>query len=246
MPGLLRIGITAAASFSPQTPRKPSLSVPQGLLDVLERLGAVPVIFAESARFPASEYVPLMDGFVATGGLDVEPRWYGEEPRREIGRTAPARDAFELPLLRALRQAGKPVFGICRGLQAINVAFGGTLWQDIASQLEGSWIQHSQAADPWLPVHHVSIVPGTRLAAACGESAYVNSRHHQAAKDVAPGFRVSAMSPDGVIEGIESEDGLVSAVQWHPEDLWQKSAADFALFEQFIGSVRRAAESGCE
>lgn len=241
----LRIGITATAGPQPQMPKMVAMNESRGLLDVIEKLGAIPVVFAETDRIPAADYAELIDGFIAPGGFDVEPRWYGEEPRREIGRTVPMRDAFEIPLLRALREAGKPVFGICRGLQVINVAFGGTLWQDIPSQVNESWIQHSQATDEAMPVHHVSIVPGSRVAAALGETAYVNSRHHQAAKAVAPGFRVTATSPDGIVEALESEDGLLTAVQWHPEDLWQRDAAQLALFEQFMAQVAESAARDC-
>ncbi|MCG5031436.1 gamma-glutamyl-gamma-aminobutyrate hydrolase family protein [Mesosutterella sp. OilRF-GAM-744-9] len=236
-----RIAVTATAGEVPQMPAMTAYNESDGLLEVIESLGGVPVIFAETERVPPEAYTQLFDGFIAPGGCDVAPHFYGEEPRRGLGRTTPVRDAFEIGIIRAARSQGLPVFGICRGLQVINVALGGTLYQDIPTELPGSFVQHSQKAAPDRPVHHVSIEPGSRLAAIFGEEAFVNSRHHQAVKDPAPSLAVAARAKDGVVEALESGDGLVSAVQWHPEDLWQRDQAQRRLFEVFMDLAAAAA-----
>ena len=152
-------------------------------------------------------------------------------------------DRFEIDLIRAFYEAGKPIFGICRGIQVLNIALGGTVYQDLQADCPSAYIGHSQKAYGAYPVHHVNVKKGSLLHAALGDTAYVNSRHHQALKDVAKGLVVTAMAPDGVIEGIESAGSdQVAAVQWHPENMWREHPEMRALFEQFIARVEKSVQ----
>ncbi len=149
------------------------------------------------------------------------PRVTAPHHIRPLGEINPLRDATELALFDAARGRGLPVLAICRGIQIVNVAFGGTLYQDLPSE-RPSDVAHNQSHDRASRTHDVTVTPGTRLAAAIGAPMVsVNSYHHQAVDRLAGGLRISALAPDGVIEGVEVEDGdwWMTAVQWHPEDL---------------------------
>ena len=165
-------------------------------------------------------YAEWLDGVVMHGGSDVWPGSYGEEPLRPEWRGDRIRDAYEIALVKAFADAGKPVFGICRGLQLINVAYGGTLYQDTSTQKPGALVHRDGQTYDRL-FHELDVVPGTRLDALTAGSASrkINSIHHQSIKDLAPGFAVEARCPDdGVIEAIRhTGDAWVAAVQWHPE-----------------------------
>jgi putative glutamine amidotransferase len=164
-------------------------------------------------------YAELLDGLVLEGGSDMWPGSYGKEPLRPEWTGDRVRDAYETALLRAFVARGKPVLGICRGLQVLNVAYGGTLYQDITLQRPGA-LMHRNAQLYDRNHHEIEFVAGTRLAALYPglATAVVNSVHHQAIKDLAAGFAVEARAPDGVIEAIRhAGPGYVAAVQWHPE-----------------------------
>ncbi len=181
------------------------------------------------------------DGLMLTGGDDVEPSQYGEAAHETTVPAEAGRDEFELALVRAARDRRLPVFAICRGVQVLNVACGGTLLQDIPSYVSGG-VKHSLAVPPNTPytlAHEVWLEKDTLLARLLGErlngdSCEVNSRHHQSVKSVAPGFRVSATAPDGVIEAIEDPaQPFCLGVQWHPENFWR--TGEFRpLFEGFL------------
>jgi putative glutamine amidotransferase len=184
-----------------------------------------------------------IDGLLLTGGVDVDPARYGEE-RHPTVNLEPDRDAFEFALLSQAREARLPVFGICRGLQVMNVAMGGTLVQDIPSQSPGS-LEHTIASPPCAIAHEIWVSRGSRLwnlmqeKMAGGDGCSVNSRHHQAVKQVAPGFEVTATAPDGVVEAIEcATSTFCLGVQWHPENFWR--TGEFRpLFEGFIEACRK-------
>lgn len=166
-------------------------------------------------------YARWLDGLVLHGGADVSPLSYGEQPLHEKWAGDQLRDDYEIALVAAFERQGKPVFGVCRGLQLINVAYGGSLYQDIPSQLPQA-VQHRDAAVYDGNFHQVDIRPGSQLAALYPSTrrAKVNSIHHQAIKQLAPGFDVEANSShDGLIEAIRRRPGrsYVAAVQWHPE-----------------------------
>lgn len=206
--------------------------------------GAVPLVLVQTKDPVVIEaQMALIDGLLLTGGVDVAPLFYGEEPHAQLGWVDADRDAYEFSLLRQAEELQKPVFGICRGIQVINVAFGGSLYQDL-SQVENCQLQHRQKASRDSVSHSVDIIKGTYLAKLFGEKSMVNSFHHQAIKKIAPGFKVSAFSPDGIVEGIEREGAhFVLGVQWHPEHLVQKHANMLGLFRSFIKKSSRKCES---
>ena len=185
------------------------------------------------------EYCRSFDGFVFTGGQDVAPGLYGHEKIPQCSYQAPLRDNQELFMLRRLRQLDKPVLGICRGDQVMNVAFGGTLYQDLPAQ-HPSQVVHSQKKPYDLPHHQVTVRPGTALHRLIGrEHLSVNSMHHQAVWDVAPGFTVSARAEDGIIEAIELPQArFLLGVQWHPEHMWQDYASARAIWRGLVDACK--------
>lgn len=233
----LRIAITADtypyASDVTNLVRAPFTA--RGLVDVIHELGALPIVLPDVPDINGSDYAELFDALVLPGGPDMDPTFFGEEPTWKIGTTNYLRDVFETEIFRAFRASGKPIFGICRGCQLINTVMGGTIYQDLPSQNPDAYIRHSQAAPGAYPTHHITVEKDSVIAHALGETAYVNSRHHQAIRDVAPGLRATAKAPDGVVECVESADSdQIVAVQWHPENMWQEHPEMRALFADFI------------
>lgn len=181
-------------------------------------------------------YIEKIDGLLLSGGLDVDPLIYGENPLPTNGSIDPERDLFELDLFKEAHSKGIAILGICKGCQIINIAAGGTLYQDIYNQIEGV-LKHKQEAPRWYPTHRVNIDKGTYLYHIIEkEKIRVNSIHHQAIKKVGPGFIVSARSDDGVIEAIEEKNGFrfIIGVQWHPETMWGNYSENYILFKEFI------------
>jgi putative glutamine amidotransferase len=179
------------------------------------------------------------DGVVIAGGDDVDPALYGREVRPDGNvKVDPGRDAIDFPVFEEAWRDGVPVLGICRGLQVVNVARGGTLIQDLPSETSSD-ITHRHPKKPNRRDHPVLVRPGTRLAGIAGSPEIdVNSRHHQAVDRPAEDFVVTATAPDGVIEALEARDGRwLVAVQWHPENL-HDDAASKRLFREFIDEVR--------
>jgi len=179
-----------------------------------------------------------IDGLLMTGGVDISPFLYGEEPVRGLGSIGKARDDFEIALAQEAVRRGMPVFGICRGHQMVNVALGGSLWQDLGSQYAGA-LDHSppegQAMDELR--HSITILPGARRLrlASEGGKLLVNSFHHQAVKKLAPGLVEIARAPDGVNEAFEGEgEGWLVGVQFHPEALTLRWPAFLSLFEAHV------------
>jgi gamma-glutamyl-gamma-aminobutyrate hydrolase PuuD len=220
----------------------PCRSLPD-YVEAVRRTGGEPRVFDPLKDQPA-QVVGEVDGVLLTGGVDIDPGRYGEERQDTVTAIEPDRDAFEFALLLAARDARLPVFGICRGVQVMNVALGGTLLQDIASQMTGI-LPHTVPAPPCAIAHEVWVSKGSRLWTLMQEkmvdadTCSVNSRHHQAIKQVAPGFEVTATAPDGVIEAIEcGTSTFCLGVQWHPENFWR--TGEFRpLFEGFIEACRR-------
>ncbi len=218
--------------------------VPRDVITILGKLGTIPLVLPDTAEASGEDYVDLCDGLLLPGGADVDPVFYGEEPEWKIGSTDYKVDRFEIDVIRAFYRAGKPIFGICRGIQVLNIALGGTVYQDLQTDLPAASIRHAQGAFGAYPTHHVRLEKGSALYAALGPVAYVNSRHHQALKKVAAGLCVTARAADGVIEGVESASRQVVAVQWHPENMWQDHPEMRRLFEDFVERVRKTAEKG--
>ena len=185
----------------------------------VRRAGGVPVFLNWKPKH-AAFWAKHLDGFLFTGGGDPDPKYYGQAMLPECNAPNVARDEFELALLKAAVSAGKPVLGICRGEQMLNVALGGTLIQDIPSQRpEAAAENHRDEAGRRSPSHPAALVPGTKLSAMLGcEQLLTNSIHHQAVDIPAPGLRICAVSPAGIVEGIEAEDDrFLLGLQWHPE-----------------------------
>jgi putative glutamine amidotransferase len=208
-------------------------------LAALERAGADPRIL-DPTRDALPDVLDLCAGVLLTGGADVDPSHYGDSARHPTLSLDPARDAFELELARAAMARGLPLLAICRGVQLLNVAAGGTLFQDLPSQ-HPTAINHRVKEPTNQKVHPVTVAPHSRLSELLGSAdreISVNSRHHQAVKQVAPGFAVVATAPDGVVEGIERPGPTFCVgVQWHPENFWR--TGEFAsLFEGLVAAAR--------
>ncbi len=206
--------------------------------------GAVPLILSPliGASLAASA-LDGCDGLLLSGGEDIEPSWYGADPSPLLDQPSRERDLFELALFAVARQRGLPILGICRGIQLINVALGGTLFQDLPSERPGK-VDHSPKDARDTRTHTVRLQPGSRAARALDVTqTTVNSVHHQAIKDLAKGLVASGWSDDGLIEAVESEPGAswVLAVQWHPEEMHaDRHAPEHGLFSALISEVGRA------
>ena len=183
-----------------------------------------------------------INGLLIQGGVDVHPSEYGEPVEPFCGEIDTARDAVELQMLRWAFAENKPTLGICRGIQMMNVAAGGSLYQDIPAQL-GSPIQHQHVkGNPYdFLAHTIAIDQNSKLAKAMGvTSVQVNSLHHQALKQIAPGFNVIAHAPDGVIEGIEATNGnFALGVQFHPEWMIDSDPRMIGIFKTFVQAIER-------
>jgi putative glutamine amidotransferase len=203
------------------------------------------------SSMPVEEALAGIGGLMLTGGGDVAPSRYGEAAHATIEEAEPGRDEFEIALVGAARSRNLPIFAICRGIQVLNVACGGTLVQDIPSQIAGA-LAHSLAVpqhEPYELAHEVWVDKDSLLAKLMrdrlvDEALEVNSRHHQAVKAVAPGFTATATAPDGVIEAIEDPAArFCLGVQWHPENFFR--TGEFrALFEGFLeASAKQPADT---
>lgn len=183
----------------------------------------------------------IIDGILFTGGQDVEPAYFGETVNPKSGPINPYRDDLEIPLCRMAMERDIPILGICRGIQLMNIAMGGTIYQDLDSQWDKGKLQkHSQQAPEWYGSHEVELVNDSKLAEIIGdERPRVNSFHHQAIKDPAPCFEVTAKCGDGVAEGIESPSHpFVVGVQWHPERMWERDKRMLGIFKGLVEAAR--------
>lgn len=198
----------------------------RGYIDALLSVGALPVMIPPQTDEAAlREFYELCDGILLSGGVDLDPKTYGEQPHPKLGAVDHLRDQTELIVARWALADRKPLLGVCRGMQVLNVALGGTLYQDINSQYTTS-IEHDSGSkqETWRSLDHtMKLEPSSRLAELLGtEQIEVNSLHHQALKDIAPELRVVGCSPDGLAEAVEGNgDTFLLAVQCHPEELWQ-------------------------
>lgn len=204
----------------------------------IEMAGGTPILFpALENKAQLSRLVDMVDGILLPGGYDLDPITFGEEPLPGLGVVDPVRDELELTVCRMALERNQPILGICRGLQLLNVAAGGRLYQDLPSQAERKLIQHRQTAPRWFPSHEITIASGSVLKRIFNgiSCLRVNSFHHQAVKDVAPGLVVTAVAKDGVIEAIESPTHkFVLGVQWHPEVMWETAPEQAAIFRAFV------------
>lgn len=221
------------------------LMMPMSYSNVVREAGGTPVLLPITRDEEViASYAELVDGVLFSGGEDVDPAFYGEDQLWACGDVLPLRDAFEIKLARILleKYPEKPVLGICRGEQVLNVALGGALYQDLKSQLPGC-IAHQQHQIAPYTSHKVMINAGSKLHEIYGETQIMaNSHHHQAVKDIAEGLAVTATATDGVIEGFEKPDHpYFVAVQWHPERLVEReeNANHKQLFKSFVDACRK-------
>lgn len=222
--------------------RPPCWIMGQRYVEALRSSGALPVLLPLLPHDPdgMKELFTRLDGVFLTGGVDVDPSRYGEEKHPLCGTTDADRDAIELMLLDHAIAVGKPVLAVCRGVQILNVARGGTLYQDVTAQVPAA-MKHDHFPTPSNPsrtylAHDITVAAGTRLAAILGEAVVpVNSMHHQAIKDLAAGLRPTAYAPDGIIEAVEGTNGqYLVGVQWHPEELTESQPGMRRLFTSFV------------
>jgi putative glutamine amidotransferase len=208
----------------------------------LKAAGAIPVVMPlDASEEDLKQLSKDMDGFLFTGGPDVHPFLFGEETQAHCGNVSAARDQMEISLLPMIMELRKPVLGICRGIQVLNIALGGNIWQDIPSQVTRDFpLAHSQPFSYDMPCHTVALTEGSLLARISESSSIkVNSMHHQAVRDLAPGLIASAYSPDHLIEALEMTDyPFFIGVQWHPEYLWEKNGEAFRLFQTFVNACK--------
>ena len=206
--------------------------------------GGIPMILPPIAG-TAEEVARRIDGLLLCGGSDLDPGYYGEAPIPELDVTIPARDTFEMALVEQVLERGIPVFGICRGLQVLNVALGGTLYQDLPSQFGGGSIAHRQQMPKWQWTHEVEVDGGSNIAKIMEtDSLRVNSYHHQAVKDLADGLVLAARASDGVVEAAESRnlsERWLVGVQWHAEAMRSTGPEHRNLFEAHVEAAERYA-----
>jgi len=243
------IGITcgreSAEDWAPAAPGRLRDFLFQDYVTAVERAGGLPMILPPTAAVETFvETLSRLDGLLLTGGGDVSPILYGEKRTPEAKGLDQQRDACETAALRDARKRGLPVLGICRGIQIMAVAFGGTLYQDLPSEKEafsGHWQQATRARHS----HRVRVNRGSRLFRILEDACIpVNSRHHQGVKTVPAGFTVSASAEDGLVEALEdSAHPFFLAVQWHPEGTFDGDAPSRKIFEAFIHAARRALSS---
>ncbi len=205
--------------------------------------GGIPVLLLpECSPQESIDLFGACDALLLTGGEDVDPACYGAEPHAKLGSVDRRRDANELALVTDARARGLPILAICRGIQLLNVAFGGSLIQDIPSQRRSA-IDHNPATPRDQAAHLITITDGSRLGQVLEATEFrANSFHHQAIDRVGEGLVVSARSPDGLIEGVESSDPLewIIGVQWHPEELASTTeTGELQLFAAMVTAARR-------
>ncbi len=212
----------------------------QDYVRAVEAVGGLPIVLAPGKPDDAGELLARVDGLLLTGGSDVDPAIYGEDRHASVTHVVRERDDFEIALALTALTRDLPLLAICRGQQVLNVAAGGTLVQDIPSQVSHG-VDHDPERERWELAHDVLILPGTRLRTLLGkDQVSVNSFHHQAIKDLGRGLSVSARTPgDGVIEGVEAaESRFAIGVQWHPEGLWNQSENFQGLFAGLVEAAR--------
>ncbi|HLY31923.1 MAG TPA: gamma-glutamyl-gamma-aminobutyrate hydrolase family protein [Ktedonobacterales bacterium] len=238
------IGIPTFATLS-KTTQRPLYANNRSYARAIERAGGAPVFIplAESDHLDAicDTLCTRLDGLLLSGGADIDPAFYHEERLPECGEIEPERDLLELALTRRAMKQGLPIFGICRGIQLLNVACGGSLYQDIQAQRPES-LRHPQTEHPRdFRAHSIRIEGASRLATITGAQAHqVNSLHHQAVKDAGAGLTVTAWAEDGVIEAMEARDyPFALAVQYHPEELAESDPFSQQLFVAFVQACQK-------
>lgn len=218
---------------------KESIWILPGYMDGLRDAGAVPILFPlTDIEEDLTELTDMCDGFLFTGGHDVSVEIYHEKPLENMVFSCALRDRMEMIVLKKAMESDKPVLGICRGIQFINAALGGTLYQDLKTQYNSS-VEHHQNPPYDVPVHQVDIIENTPLYECLGKKKKaVNSYHHQAVRKLADSLKVMAVSEDGLTEAVYKPDQkFLWAVQWHPEYIYQKDDDQRKIFRSFVQAM---------
>lgn len=230
------IGITPAVADE-----RAGVYLSMAYLYAVENAGGIPLVLPHTKNAEVAQYyAKLCDGFIFSGGPDVDPARYGEAPWYALGSVSQLQDCSDFTYFEPFYESGKPLFGICRGCQALNVMMGGTLYQDISSQFpyaeDGLRLTHGQAEKGWIKTHEVTAKEDSLIREVYGSERFkVNSFHHQAVKLPAPGMVVTAHAADGVIEALESaDDRFIVLTQWHPEMLYPQCEKSRELFRRFV------------
>lgn len=236
------IGITADVAGA-AAGKGTTLFLPQRYFAAIERAGAIPVVLAAvRSKFAVRRLLNMLNGLVLSGGnFDIHPRFYGERPITALGEIKSERTEFELEITDQALKRDLPVLGICGGAQAINVALGGSLYQDIPTQLSDAGTCEHSSKNPH-GGHPIRVESGTCLFEIVRRSRLkVNTSHHQAVKRLGRGLIVNAVADDGVIEGIESTNhGFVLGVQWHPEVLATRQSHQRRIFDSFVDRCKNS------
>ncbi len=213
----------------------PATSIGQVYASAIEKAGGMAIIipFTEDHSILAA-LTDRVQGLLFPGGKDLDPSFYKDTPVPELGETDPELDRFQMALLDLAIRKKKPVLGICRGIQLVNVALGGSLFQDIPTRFTDSTLKHMQDTISFDTDHAVNIEPGSRLHNLFGPHIQINSRHHQSVKEPGHGLRITARAPDGVVEALEHTTLPIDLVQWHPELMLHKDNAMLPLFTSFV------------
>lgn len=234
------IGINASRVIKHETAYSHSVieSLNNDYVESVIKAGGIPVILPIlSDEDSIRKQIEFLDGVLLSGGVDINPLVYNEEPSSKLGYIFPDKDVFDLLIAKIACELNKPILAICRGQQILNVTFGGTLYQDL-SDIEGCYIKHQQQTKDGAATHTIDISPNSILYSILGNSIVTNTFHHQAIKILAPGFKVTAFSKDNVIEAIEKcDENFVVGVQFHPEIMTVYNDKNMLkLFEAFIAA----------
>lgn len=232
------IGIT---TFIESKPKKDYCSVSNNYIYSVQKAGGIPILIPIDDNIEnIASYSEIIDGILFTGGEDVSPLKYGEDPLKQVDGISEDRDNFELQLFQEVYKKNIPILGICRGTQLINIALGGSLYQDINSQIPDSFGHLPKNTMVNNLYHSVKIEEDSRLFNIFNtKELNVNSFHHQAIKKVGTDLKTVAFSSDGIIEAVESTgERFLVAVQWHPEDLTKKYSEFLKIFEVFVHSAK--------
>ena len=231
-----RIGVLCNHTDGDSGPFAERQLVNQPYLDRIAEAGGAALLIHDCPDEEIVALLELCEGLLVTGGADVDPRAYGQQPHAKLGSVSPRRDHLDAVAVRyALDRPELPMLGICRGIQSMNVVVGGTLLQDVGSGAESA-LKHNQTAPGWYGTHDIEVVEGSLLHELLGATLVsVNSYHHQAVADCAPGFEVAARALDGIIEAIERPDArFCLGVQFHPEIMAHRDATLMRIFTAFV------------
>lgn len=208
----------------------------------ISAVGGIPVVLPlEASEADIEQLAETLDGFLFTGGPDVHPLLFGEETHPKCGNVSPERDSMEMALITSAMQLQKPVLGVCRGIQLLNIALGGDIYQDLSSQSpEHASVCHDQPFDYHTPCHTVDVVSGSLLAEITGEeSLLVNSMHHQAVRELSPCLSACAYAPGHLTEALEYPGyPFFLGVQWHPEYMWNRQPEQKKIFQAFVEACK--------